>query len=479
MNGHGRPVLAGEHGNDAYTTMGHANQRYNDYRHGHQYSASSRGGFGDRRDNGHGYANYSSYGSYRDRNNSRSNNGNDILTNYIWGKKSRHEVRLEELREFMEQAGEVVYVEIMTMPGGRSKGCGVVEYKEADDAAQAIRQLHDLPLLGRPAFIREDRETDEPRPPPAEVEPAVEREILLTNLPDKINWHHIKDLLKNVGRIEHADIHTDVAGNPDGTATILMASIADAQEAIRVYDGYEWYGKVIGVSPVRSKGASEFTSTTSHYPGTTGAPSTSFPNTGRVYTSRSRSRSPGFVRNDYRRDGYGYPGRSSSRGRSRSPSVYRGRHDYKPMEPSSSMPPTRHNEKGYDTHTPSHPTSTGYSNYSTSSPSVPYSSSSRPPFNSSNSYGAPSNSMGPPPLVPNPGLFVRNLPYLTTNNDLIELFRTCGNIVHAEILMPHGTPRGCGIVRFDCVESAERAISKLSGYVYGGRALELRYDRYN
>jgi hypothetical protein len=105
-------MLEGEHGSDAYTSMGHAKHRYNDYRNNHY--PVSRGGFGDRRDNGHGYSNYSSYGSYRDRNHSRSNNGNDILTNYIWGKKSRHEcrvyvgnlayrVRLEELREFMEQ----------------------------------------------------------------------------------------------------------------------------------------------------------------------------------------------------------------------------------------------------------------------------------------------------------------------------------------------------------------------------------------
>jgi RNA recognition motif-containing protein len=40
-----------------------------------------------------------------------------------------------------------------------------------------------------------------------------------------------------------------------------------------------------------------------------------------------------------------------------------------------------------------------------------------------------------------------------------------------------GAPRGCGVVQFDSIHSAETAISKLNGYVYGGRILEVRYDR--
>jgi len=42
----------------------------------------------------------------------------------------------------------------------RSKGCGIVEYKFAEDAAKAIEELHDTYLDGRQIFVREDREIE-------------------------------------------------------------------------------------------------------------------------------------------------------------------------------------------------------------------------------------------------------------------------------------------------------------------------------
>ena len=40
----------------------------------------------------------------------------------------------------------------------RSKGCGIVSFTNARDAANAIRTLHDTDLKGRLIFVREDRE---------------------------------------------------------------------------------------------------------------------------------------------------------------------------------------------------------------------------------------------------------------------------------------------------------------------------------
>ncbi|KAJ3096523.1 hypothetical protein HK100_005548, partial [Physocladia obscura] len=57
-------------------------------------------------------------------------------------------------------SGDVVFADVLTMPGGRSKGCGVVEYLTADEAQRAIDELNDTPLMGRNVFIREDREPD-------------------------------------------------------------------------------------------------------------------------------------------------------------------------------------------------------------------------------------------------------------------------------------------------------------------------------
>lgn len=76
-------------------------------------------------------------------------------------------------------------------------------------------------------------------------------------------------------------------------------------------------------------------------------------------------------------------------------------------------------------------------------------------------------------------VFVRNLPWSTSNEDLVELFVTIGNVERAEIQYePSGRSRGTGVVMFDTPENAEIAIAKFSGYLYGGRPLGLSYVRY-
>jgi len=63
---------------------------------------------------------------------------------------------------------------------------------------------------------------------------------------------------------------------------------------------------------------------------------------------------------------------------------------------------------------------------------------------------------------------------------LIDLFTTIGTVKRAEIQYePSGRSRGSGVVEFDGAENAETAISKFTGYQYGGRPLGLSYARYS
>ena len=52
----------------------------------------------------------------------------------------------------------------------------------------------------------------------------------------------------------------------------------------------------------------------------------------------------------------------------------------------------------------------------------------------------------------------------------MELFTTIGKVDRAEIgYEPSGRSRGIGVVQFDALETADTAIQKFQGYVYGGR----------
>ena len=56
------------------------------------------------------------------------------------------------------------------------------------------------------------------------------------------------------------------------------------------------------------------------------------------------------------------------------------------------------------------------------------------------------------------------LPWSTSNEDLVELFTTIGKVERAEIQYePNGRSRGTGVVQFDSPENAETAICTLPG----------------
>lgn len=76
-------------------------------------------------------------------------------------------------------------------------------------------------------------------------------------------------------------------------------------------------------------------------------------------------------------------------------------------------------------------------------------------------------------------LTIKQLPWSTSNDDLVELFTTIGKVEQAEIQYePSGRSRGSGVVRFDSAETAETAIAKFQGYQYGGRPLNLSFVKY-
>jgi RNA recognition motif-containing protein len=73
-----------------------------------------------------------------------------------------YDVKWHHLKDFMRQAGEVLYADVLLLPNGMSKGCGIVEYATREQAQQAVSSLSNQNLMGRLIYVREDREA-EPR----------------------------------------------------------------------------------------------------------------------------------------------------------------------------------------------------------------------------------------------------------------------------------------------------------------------------
>jgi len=76
-------------------------------------------------------------------------------------------------------------------------------------------------------------------------------------------------------------------------------------------------------------------------------------------------------------------------------------------------------------------------------------------------------------------LFVGNLSFDTTENDLQDAFAAHGTVVEANLMMDRttGRPRGFGFVTMNSAEEAQKAIAALNGAQLGGRALTVNVAR--
>eukprot|EP01087_Luapelamoeba_hula_P015371 TRINITY_DN4588_c0_g1_i1.p1 TRINITY_DN4588_c0_g1~~TRINITY_DN4588_c0_g1_i1.p1 ORF type:complete len:271 (+),score=26.84 TRINITY_DN4588_c0_g1_i1:38-850(+) len=175
----------------------------------------------------------------------------------------------QDLKDYMRSAGVVTRSDIFLDDSGRSKGCGIVEFSTAEEAQTAIRTLNDTSLPGtdRLIFVREDREDRNFGQAARHVEgrhqvpshvvrhghqaPVVQRtqgrQIFVGNLPFTTSWQDLKDKFRACGNIIRADMLLDVTGRPKGSGTVLFEAPREAQQAISMFDGTDFNGRIITV----------------------------------------------------------------------------------------------------------------------------------------------------------------------------------------------------------------------------------------
>ncbi|MGA2029751.1 MAG: RNA-binding protein [Verrucomicrobiota bacterium] len=76
-------------------------------------------------------------------------------------------------------------------------------------------------------------------------------------------------------------------------------------------------------------------------------------------------------------------------------------------------------------------------------------------------------------------LFVGNLSFDTTENDLQDAFAAHGTVTETNLMMDRATgrPRGFGFITMSSPEEAQKAIEALNGAQLGGRALTVNIAR--
>ncbi|RDX51727.1 RNA-binding domain-containing protein [Polyporus arcularius HHB13444] len=356
-------------------------------------------------------------------------------------------------------AGEVLFAEVLITPTGISKGCGIVEYANQEDAQRAIRELSEQLLLGRPVFIREDRETESrfgatpvpgkigmamagqglhaappPRPPSHNYFNANNpgNQLYVGNLPYQAGWQDLKDLFRSAGNIIRADINIGADGRPKGSGTVIFETAKDAAQAISMYNGFEWYGRILEVREDR-------------YAGLTGPGS---------YRGGVRGGIRGVRGSGFRgglRGGSGFRGGFAGGGGGGGHGPASGR-DFSSQDlyADYSGPDQPGNLRGIG--------GGGGSAYADAP------------------YGGAAGAYGGFEAEPSQQIMVRNLPWSTANEDLVELFETTGQVELAEILYEGTRSKGCGVVQFAQVQEAETAIAKFQQYMYGGRPLDVRFN---
>ncbi|KAJ5125393.1 Nucleotide-binding alpha-beta plait [Penicillium atrosanguineum] len=306
-----------------------------------------------------------------------------------------YDVKWHHLKDFMRQAGEVLFADVLLLPNGMSKGCGIVEYATREQAQQAVNTLSNQNLMGRLVYVRE--------------------------LPFNVGWQDLKDLFRQAaqqGAVIRADVHTDPTGRPKGSGIVAFESPEDARNAITQFNGYEWQGRPLEVREDRFAGGG---------PGFGG-------------------RGGGFGGRGGFGGGPGFGGRGGFAGRGGFGGGFRGGYGGPPAFGGG-----------------------GFDAGGGAPPPAPVASSPPNPFTDF------ATSAGEKSAV----IYVRNLPWSTCNEDLIDLFSTIGKVERAEIQYePNGRSRGTGVVEFDSADTAETAIAKFTGYQYGGRPLGITFVKY-
>ena len=213
-----------------------------------------------------------------DRENKNTGNRNEKIQNNSVGRRLyvgnlAYEVSWQDLKDHFKTIGNVLYADVLRdQDNNRSKGCGIVEFSSADEARQAIRELNDSDLRGRPIFVREDREEK-----PGNIKGKQTKQSFISNSSDvgntvyvgnlsfDVTWQDLKDHMRQSGDVVRADVMQDDSGKSKGCGLVEFSSSKDALRAIRQLNDTELRGRPIFIREDREQQKSKAATSTTTF----------------------------------------------------------------------------------------------------------------------------------------------------------------------------------------------------------------------
>jgi len=160
----------------------------------------------------------------------------------------------QDLQEHMSTSGGVVTAEILTLRDGRSKGSGTVTFDCEQSATQAIQDMTDTELKGRPIWLREFREEQksagngggnggapqyQQQAAPEVVEGAADCQVHVGNLTWGTTSEQLRYLVEEYGQagITHCEVVIGRDGRSRGYGLVVFNSPDDAAQCIEGLHG--------------------------------------------------------------------------------------------------------------------------------------------------------------------------------------------------------------------------------------------------
>lgn len=94
----------------------------------------------------------------RDRSRDRNDRGGNrkVADRRIYVSNIPYDFRWQDLKDlFRTEVGKVAHVELFTDEGDKPRGCGIVEFEDADSVKVAVEKMHRFDIKGRKLVVKE------------------------------------------------------------------------------------------------------------------------------------------------------------------------------------------------------------------------------------------------------------------------------------------------------------------------------------